>query len=414
MLKHIKIITASLLLVFTMSVSACQNGSKPAPAETEEAHTESEAAIGLTQAQMDAVGIQLGAIENRPLKSGIQANGMLDLPPQNKATISSLTEGIVRQIFVTQGQFVKKGQKLVSLEHPSIIQLQEEYLKARSALNYAQLDYQRQKELLQENVIAAKKYQLAEAEYRARQAELASLGSRLSQLGISPNQVKVGSLVRAVSVVSPMHGYVHQIEVNTGALVEPARELFQVVDNHHIHIDLQVFEKDIAQVKIGQKVLFALTSNPAQEYEATIFAVGKAFRNDTKSVEVHAEIKDNEVATLLPGMFVTGRILTSEAAVAALPDEAIITEGDLKFVFAAKRAAASAKPHDKPEAGEEEHEEELTPDWTFQKIGVQTGVSDAGFTEVKLLEPLPADTQLVTKGAYYVAAQANKGEGGHH
>jgi len=209
-----------------------------------------------------------------------------------------------------------------------------------------------------------------------------------------------------------MHGYVHQIKVNIGALVEPAKELFQVVDNHHIQIDLQVFEKDIAQVKNGQKVLFSLTSNPSKTYEATIFSVGKSFENDTKTVVVHAQINDNQEATLLPGMFVSGRILTSEATVPALPDEAIITEGELKFVFAATRATHSPEP--KAESSEEEHEGELAPDWVFTKIGVQTGAMDAGYTEVKLLNPIPAGSQLVTKGAYYVAAQGNKGESGGH
>ncbi|GAA4316561.1 hypothetical protein GCM10023183_37740 [Nibribacter koreensis] len=412
MYRYIRSTTTLLLLALCIGGSACQKEAKPAE-ETEEAHAEggAEEAVGLTQAQMNAVGIQLGKLENRPLKSGIQVNGMLDLPPQNKATISSLTEGIVREIFVTQGQFVKKGQKLVSLEHPSIIQLQEEYLQARSALNYAQKDFERQKELLRENVIAAKKFQLAEAEYRGRQTEVASLASRLSQVGIAPSRVRVGSLIRSIAVISPMHGYVHQIKVNIGALVEPARELFQVVDNHHIQIELQVFEKDIALVKNGQKVLFSLTSNPSKTYEATIFSVGKSFENDTKSVGVHAQIKDNQEANLLPGMFVSGRILTTEEAVPALPDEAIITEGELKFVFIATRATHS--PESKAESSEEEHEGELAPDWVFTKIGVQTGASDAGYTEVKLLEPLPAGAQLVTKGAYYVAAQANKGEGGH-
>jgi cobalt-zinc-cadmium efflux system membrane fusion protein len=415
MYKYIRSITSLLLLALCIGGSACQKEAKTAE-ETEEAHAEGEPgadeAIGLTQAQMDAVGIQLGDLENRPLKSGIQANGMLDLPPQNKATISSMTEGVVREIFVTQGQFVKKGQRLVSLEHPSIIQLQEEYLQARSALSYAQKDYERQKELLRENIIAAKKFQLAEAEYRGRQAAVSSLANQLSQMGITPSRVRVGSLLRSVSVVSPMHGYVHQIKVNIGALVEPAKELFQVVDNHHIQIDLQVFEKDIALVKNGQKVLFSLTSNPSKAYEATIFSVGKSFENDTKTVVVHAQISDNQEATLLPGMFVSGRILTSEATVPALPDEAIITEGALKFVFAATRATRTSES--KAESSEEEHEGELAPDWVFNKIGVQTGATDAGYTEVKLLNPIPAGSQLVTKGAYYVAAQANKGEGDHH
>ena len=67
------------------------------------------------------------------------------------------------------------------------------------------------------------------------------------------------------------------VEINIGKFVEPASEMFEIVDNEHIHIDLHVYEKDINAIKIGQKVLFSLASNEGVDYEAVVFAIGKAF-----------------------------------------------------------------------------------------------------------------------------------------
>ena len=411
--KHLYLFMSALVLLFT----SCQPSTENAEAgEEEHAQVGPANEIGLTQAQFEAVNIQLGELERKSLRNTIKANGVLDLPPQNKASVSSLVEGVVRTIYVTQGQAVEKGQRLALIEHPGIIELQEEYLKAQSELTYARKEFLRQQELLRENVIAAKKFQAAEAEYKSQQAMVGSLASRLSLIGISPKSVRLGQLSRGVTITAPIHGFVHMIEVNTGTNVAPASEMFQIVDNHHIHIDLQVFEKDIVKVKDGQKVLFSLVSNPKEQVEARIFSVGKAFEEETKSVGVHAEIRNNERANLLPGMFVNGRIIVSDSTVQALPDEAIITEGELQFVFAAQKAKESKGEAAEEHEGEEHEGEEVheAPAWIFRKVEVRTGISDGGYTEVKLLEGLQPGEQLVQKGAYYISAQMNKGEGGHH
>ena len=112
---------SALVLFFT----SCQPSADHAEAgEEEHAQEGPTSEIGLTQAQFEAVNIQLGELERKALRNTIKANGVLDLPPQNKASVSSLVEGVVRTIYVTQGQGVAKGQRLALIEHPGIIELQ--------------------------------------------------------------------------------------------------------------------------------------------------------------------------------------------------------------------------------------------------------------------------------------------------
>lgn len=366
--------------------------------EASESHHEerNKEYVSLTKEQFKGVKIQLGSFEKKNLTNLIKASGVLDLPPQNKASISSFMGGIITKINVIQGDFVQEGAVLATLEHPDILRLQQDYLETKSNLEYSQKEYYRQKELYDEKIVSGKKFQAAEAEYKSHKAMISSLENQLWQLGISPKKVTPGSMIQSIPVKSPMQGFVHKIAVNTGSYVEPAKEIFMIVDNHHIHIDLQIYEKDVPMVNVGQSVYFTLANAPEEQYEAKIFAVGKAFESETKSVSVHADIKKNKNKNLLPGMYVDGRIEVDESRVDALPEEAIVSQGVLKYIFVKIDSAF--------------HDELI-----FKRIPVQTGVSEMGYTEVTLLEKIPANAMVVVKGTYYLAAkmkQAEEGEGG--
>src|SRR3546814_9656216 len=107
------------------------------------------------------------------------------------------------------------------------------------------------------------------------------------------------------------------VDVVTGQYAQPQQELFEIVDNSHIHADLMVYERDIAKVEKGQKVLFSTTNMPEKVLTATIYAVGKTFEEDPKAVHVPAAI-ENGKGDLISGIYVQGRIITDEAETLAI------------------------------------------------------------------------------------------------
>ena len=126
-------------------------------------------------------------------------------------------------------------------------------------------------------------------------------------------------------------GFVSKVNVNIGKYVNPADVLFELVNTSDIHLNLKVFEKDIEKLGMGQKIAFTLSTRPNKIYEAEIFALGKAFDLDTRSVKVHAKIIGTHEG-LLTGMFVEARIATDSKMVDALPDEAFVNEkGEIDF-----------------------------------------------------------------------------------
>ena len=356
---------------------------------------ENDTHLSLNQRQLDIIGMKIGFPESRHLEGMIPANGTLELPPQNKAAVSSLLGGLVTRIFVIQGDKVSAGQTLAVIEAPEIIQLQENYLKARSDLEYARNEFERQEILADEKVVAAKKFQLAKTDFENKKSMAASLESQLKLLGISTEAARKGKFVSSIPVKTPINGYIHGINISTGSYANPAVELFSVVDNHHVHIDLHVFEKDADKVKVGQKVLFGFSEKGEKQYEAEIFAVGKAYDETSRSIGIHAEIRNNKSQLLMPGMFVHARIVTEQTKTEALPDDAIIMMGDLNYVYALTDTIV-----------------DRDTSYAFTKYAVKTGISDNGFTSYDYIQQPDKPYPMVLKGTYYLKAMEIQNQGG--
>lgn len=384
----------SAVLLFLTVLGSCQNRTEKQDEHNEtesEHHEESSNIVVLQQKQLEVMNIELSTAKQINLGDALKVNGQLELPPQNRASVSAIVGGRVQSIAVIEGDYVKKGQVLAQLNNPEFITIQREYLSAKNNIVFLEKDYHRKKELLKDGITSAKSFQQAEAVYNEGKSTLNAAKSMLQLMDISVSGLENGRIISAVPVVSPINGVVQNIDINIGKFVASEQKMFEIIDNEFLHLGLKVFEKDIDKVKIGQKITFSLTTIPDKIYEAGIFALGKAFDMNTRAVLVHAKIIGTHEG-LLAGMFVEARIVTSSKEVRALPNEAFINEKGLDYVFVQK-----SKTGDKIE---------------FEKIQVNKGISDLSFTEVLFIKDLPKETIIVTKGAYYLNAELQKSEFG--
>jgi cobalt-zinc-cadmium efflux system membrane fusion protein len=404
-----------ILLVF--GISSCENNSIIEGHEHDHEAHGAKGAVELTEKQLSLIDFELGDFQQMNLGKNIKCSGELELPPQNKASVSALLGGRVKSIDVMEGNFVKKGQTLAVLEHPDVIEYQEQYLDVANNISVLKSDFERKQALFNDSITSQKVFEQAESDYLSAVAKLNTLKAKLSLIGVSANQVEQGNISSGITIKSPIDGYVRLVEINIGKFVEPASEMFEIVDNEHIHIDLHVYEKDINAIKIGQKVLFSLASNEGVDYEAVVFAIGKAFENDTKSVRVHAEIIAKK-HNLLPGMYVNAIIVTDPQTRRVLPDNSIISEGEHEYIFVQTiQKEDDHEAHGHEEHGHEEHGHEghghNAAKVGFLKIGVSTGNSELGFTEIIATDSLPLNEGIVIKGAFYLHAEMKKGDAGH-
>ncbi len=389
-----KYIALSTLLSLGLMLGCSGDKSSETKTEspTEEANP-AEGGLELTTAQMKTVGIEIGSIEDRNLDAVVKANGQLEVPPQNKADVSILSGGIITRINVLEGQQVRKGQVLATINNQDLIKIQQDYLSSKNSFTYVQAEYERQKQLKDAGAGTGKSFQSAEATYNAEKSKLMAYESQLSQLGVSPSSIAKGKIISQFPVISPINGTVGQITANTGAFVQPGTSIMEVVDNSKIHCDLTVFEKDLMAVKIGQKVSFQLTNQGNQVITGKINGINKSFQNETKGVIVHAVIDNATKKNLIPGMYVTALISTGSQMTPSLPVEAIVRSGGKQYIFIVS----------------DDNKDSKTGTFRFVKAEVKAGVSELGYIQVTPLEELPKNTKVVTKGAFYLES---KGAGG--
>lgn len=389
------LLTVSLLVVACGNKESQKEGdghahNEDAKPEAEEAHSDEEEVM-LSQQQFDALKMKTDTLALRNMSGYVEANGTLEVPPQNEAAITSVVGANVVSIKVIEGDKVNKGQVVAYLSHPNIIKMQTDYLNAFSNSNFLKKNYERQQKLYDAGVGSGASFQKAEAEYDASKAMVNGLEAQLRLLNINTSSVQKGTIAQSISLRSPIDGFVQKVEVKIGQYVEPQTELFEIVNTHHVHADLMVFEKDVYKVKKGQKVIFNLQSNTDEDLTAEIYSVSKTFEDNPKALHVHAEI-ENKKGNLIPGMYIKGKIQVENAETNALPESAIIKEGDRFYVFSVER----------------ENE-----DWSFKPVEVLLGEKDGNWIAVQFAEEQDKTTKFAYNNAYYLIAEMKKGEAEH-
>jgi cobalt-zinc-cadmium efflux system membrane fusion protein len=401
-----KICNLLYLLIFCVfSVLLSCNSKKVAETETEEHHDEHEEGnVELTSAQAANAGIELGKIERKQISGTIKVNGVLDVPPQQLVSISVPLGGFLKSTKLLQGSRVKKGEVIATIENLEFIQLQQDYLETKGQFELASSDFERQQQLAKENVNSQKTLQQSKSNYATWQARYAGLREKLKVINLNPETVEQGTIKSSINLYAPINGYVTEVNVNIGKFVNPTDVLFEIVDTEHLHAELTVFEKDVRQLEIGQKVRFTL-ANETKERMATVYLIGREISSD-RTVRIHCHI-DKEDKEMLPGMYLSALVETGGASVTALPNEAIIDYQGNKYIFISTEETHASEDEGN---GNNHHEEGQH----FSMLEIQTGNMELGFTEVHLPDSL-ANAAIVTRGAYTLLSKMKNSEeeGGH-
>lgn len=400
--------------------------SKPGKAET----TENSDYVELTDEQMKAIGIQLGAIEQRGLNSSIKVNGVLEVPNQFKAKVSSLVSGTVRTLNIVPGSFVGKGQTIATIVNPDLVNMQQQYLTVNTRINLAQLEYERQKTLVAGNAGARKNLQQAETELRTLNTEKNALQKQLSTLGISPAKVAEGSISSSLAVPAPISGTVSRVNAQIGTFTDANTIIAEIVNNQQLQVKLLMYEKDLPKVHLKQIIQFTLTNNPAKEYQAVANSIATSFEEGTTTVAVRAVIKGTKMG-LIEGMSINAMVNMGSVTVPSVPNEAVVTFQGQDYIFVQlenKNDPDSKESTDSTEVvkgvkeqpkkggkneGNEPKESGKEPRISFKRVKVAKGTSSMGYTEIRLLEEIPANAKIIAKGAFFALGKmTNAGEEG--
>jgi cobalt-zinc-cadmium efflux system membrane fusion protein len=290
-----------------------------------------EDTVILTDIQAKSSELTLGKLEMKTISSSIKVNGKIDVPPQNLVSVSVPMGGFLKSTKLLPGMHLSKGEVIATLEDQQYIQLQEDYLITKSKLELAELEFIRQKDLNQSKASSDKLFQQARSALQSLKVSQNALAEKLRLININPKMLNENNISKSIQLFSPFSGYVSKVNVNIGKYVNPTDVLFELVDPRDIHLNLNVFEKDLIQLAVGQKVVAFTNSRPNKKYNCTIILISQDIASDrTAEVHCHFDQYDRE---LLPGMYMNAEIDLKNLKSFAVPEESVVSYEGKNFLF---------------------------------------------------------------------------------
>jgi len=341
--------------------------------------------IPLSQRQVEVADLKMGEAQQREMDATIDATGQLVLRAQNLGEVSSLMGGVVKSIFVKEGQQVSRGQVVAMVENTDVVSLQREYYSAVKECELTKQEMERQKTLALSGAGVKKNLQQTVKDYQVAHANLMGISRQLAQMGISAAAVAKGKFTTSFPLRAPISGTVSQVTASLGSYADMQTPLMKIRNSQAVECDLNVFENDLQKVKPGDKVWLSLTNQPGVKLTGTVYGMNQYFNDGSKSVAVHIKLAPVQGIKLFDGMYVTGKIATGSQDCQAVPSQAIVSTDGKQYIFALNGA---------PKKGE----------YSFSRHEVTTGVSDGKYTEVQLCKHIKSGQKIVTDNAFYLAS----------
>ena len=343
--------------------------------EVEQASALPENRVELTAEQFKNTKMETGVLSQKEVSTLLEINGIIEVPPQNLISISVPLGGYIQSTHLLEGMQVKKGEIIAIIEDQQYIEIQQDYLTAKIRLNAFEKEFTRQKELNENKAGSDKVFENAQSDYLSQKVLVKSLAEKLKLIGINPEKLNENGLSRRINILSPINGYVSRVNTNIGKYVTPADVLFDLVNPADIHLALSVFEKDIHQLSIGQKLVSFTNSDPDKKYHAKIILIGKDVSKE-RVVTIHCHF-DKYEPYLIPGMYMNAELETKVKSGYVIPDEGIVRFEGKHYLY------------------------EVTADKNYEMKEVLTHGNEGGQTLITFQDnSSPIGRTFVTKGAY--------------
>lgn len=335
--------------------------------------------LQVSQAQFEQSKMTIGSLESKSLPITVTVNGMIDVPPENKAVVSATMGGYIKTTPLLVGDKVKKGQVLVTLENPAFVTLQQQYMEINEQLVYLKSEYDRQIQMKSENITSQKNFLKAESEYKTAIASHTGLDRQLRMLNFSPAAVRAGNISSIASIYAPISGSITKVNVTKGSYLSPATEILEIIDTDHIHLELSVFEKDIMKIKKGQEIDFKIPEATNDVFKATVYLVGTSIQTN-RTIQVHGHIENEKENQFLTGMFIDADIIVGVTTATALPNQAVVEVDEVFYVLVLDKTEGNMH--------------------YFHKQAVEILGSYGGYSFIKDQEGFSKDTEFLTTGAF--------------
>jgi cobalt-zinc-cadmium efflux system membrane fusion protein len=346
-------------------------------------------------------GLTVEPVTEQTFRAEHVTEGKIAVDEDRSTPVFSPYTGRVVKLLVKPGETVKQGQPLFVIEAADTVSAQNDFItainglnKAKSALDLAQLQDTRAKDLFQGKAVPQKDYEQAQATFvqaqsdmRSAQTALEAARNKLKILGFSDQAIKVfqekGTLDPNTTVFAPIAGTVVQRKIGPGQYINSGASdpAYVIGDLSEVWLIAFVRETDAGVVSVGQDVSFSVLSLPSHLFKAHIDYVAAAIDPNTRRLLVRATV-DNKQGLLKPEMFANVTIYSGgDHRAVGVPKEALIYEGERVHIWVA---------HD---------------DKSIELRQIKTGLTNGNLVEVD--GNLKPGEQIVTRGSLFIDRAAS-------
>jgi RND family efflux transporter MFP subunit len=335
-----------------------------------------------------SAGLKIEAVGERPTSeaAGQLTTGTVQANSYKETPVISLVGGIVRTVSSELGQVVRRGQRLAVVFSNELAEAQSQYLTALATLDEHHRHHLRTIKLVEIGAASRQDLEMATSQYREAESNVANLRQKLMLLGMSSQRIdslnSTSQVSSEVTVSSPSSGTITSRTVNPGEVIEANKELLRVTDLSTVWVVGQVYEKDLATVRVGSGANITSDAYPGRVFRGRVSYVDPKIEAATRTAQVRIELA-NPGQTFKIGMYVNvafGATGVGEKTTPAVPKAAVQNSGNQQFVFL---------PTDKSNE--------------FILRAVHVGPESNGFYPV--LDGLSTGDRVVTEGSFLLRAE---------
>jgi RND family efflux transporter MFP subunit len=290
--------------------------------------------IRVSAEQRAALGIDVAAPEPVDVQHGTLLPARVAVPNAQLQVVSAPHQGLVELLLVAEGESVRKGQALVHIQSPKLLELQSDYLETLSRYTLANSNYRRDRQLNKEGIIAERRLLESRAAFAEVSTSLARLRHLLELAGMDTQALQDlethRQLSSALIVRSPLDGVVLEQLTSAGNRVEAADPLYRIANLAPLWLEIHVPLEQLGDTAVGQQVFV-----PELGVSGRIITVGRVVHSADQGVLVRAEIRDG-IQRLRPGQFLQVQLTTAaDSHSFRVPRTAVARVQGNNFIFAA-------------------------------------------------------------------------------
>ena len=302
-----------------------------------------ENTIQISEDHFNNLGVTLGKLEPAKQIPVLTAPAKVVIPPTHEYVVSASQAGLITKLNVAMGDKVKKGEVLAQLNSPDLLTLQREYLKAGSVLQLASNTYQRDKKLMEEGVIADRRWQETRNQYQSYVSEANEHRQLLEIAGMTTTDIerldKTHRLNSQLNVHSPISGVVMERMAVAGTRIDILAPIYSIANLDELWLEINIPHERIGSIKVGDQVLVENTP-----IRAEITLLGQSVNPENQTLLARATIKGNQSAVRAGQTINTQIIQSSENTAFKVPNAAIAQNEGKSFIFIRNPAGFKVSP----------------------------------------------------------------------